>query len=80
MGKRSTKQEINKEIPVMITIIEMKQSEVVDMDGYTRFMRVSYSRKLKCCFTEGARHSKSWRRVFQAKENANAMFHGLELI
>ena len=33
-----TKQEINKEISVMITIIEMKQSEVVDMDGDIRFI------------------------------------------
>lgn len=37
-GNAGTKQEINKEIPVMITIIEMKQSEVVDMDGYIRFI------------------------------------------
>lgn len=37
-GNTGTKQEINKEIPVMITIIEMKQSEVVDMDGYIRFI------------------------------------------
>ena len=37
-GNTGTKQEINKEISVMITILEMKQSEVVDMDGDIRFI------------------------------------------
>lgn len=37
-GNTGTKQEINEEISVMITLIEMKQSEVADMDGYIRFI------------------------------------------
>lgn len=37
-GNTGTKQEINKEISVMITIIEVKQSEVVDMDGDIKFL------------------------------------------